>query len=143
MDELYENIRRLRKEKGLSQEELAEKTGYTDRSSIAKIEKGDVDLPQSRIQLFADVLGVTPQYLMGFTKKDKDVSSSQPAEDVLNIPAFTTPQEAIRFVLKQPLVADYGGYDLSKMSDEDIIAFANEIAGMIQYAARHRYSGEE
>lgn len=42
---LYENIKRFRKEKGLSQEELARMTGYTDRSSIAKIEKGDVDLP--------------------------------------------------------------------------------------------------
>ena len=143
MDELYENIRRLRKAKGLSQEELAEKTGYTDRSSIAKIEKGDVDLPQSKIQLFADVLGVTPQYLMGYTNKSENVSSSQPTEVVINVPVFTTAQEAISFILRQPLVADYGGYDLSKMSDDDIIAFANEIAGMIQYAARHRQSGEE
>lgn len=62
---LYENIKKYRKEKGLSQEELARKTGYTDRSSIAKIEKGDVDLPQSKIMLFAKALDVDPGVLMG------------------------------------------------------------------------------
>lgn len=62
---LYENIRKFRKEKKMSQEKLAELTGYSDRSSIAKIEKGEVDLPQSKIFLFARALGVTPSELMG------------------------------------------------------------------------------
>lgn len=66
MLELYKRIRQLRQDKGMSQQELAEKTGYTDRSSIAKIEKGDVDLTESKIQAFADALGVRPSYLMGW-----------------------------------------------------------------------------
>lgn len=70
MLELYENIRNIRIERGLSQEELAKKTGYTDRSSIAKIEKGNVDLPQSKIMLFAKALGVTPGSLMGNVNPD-------------------------------------------------------------------------
>lgn len=61
---LYANIKRLRKKNGMSQEELAKKAGYTDRSSIAKIEKGEVDLSQSKIQAFADIFGVTPNDLM-------------------------------------------------------------------------------
>lgn len=63
--EIYNNIRRLRTEKKMSQQELAEKTGYTDRSSIAKIEHGEVDLPQSKIVLFAKALRTTPGELMG------------------------------------------------------------------------------
>lgn len=63
--EIYDNIRRLRTEKKMSQQELAEKTGYTDRSSIAKIEHGEVDLPQSKIVLFAKALKTTPGELMG------------------------------------------------------------------------------
>lgn len=63
--ELYDNIKKLRKLRRMSQEELAKKTGYTDRSSIAKIESGEVDLAQSKIQLFASALGVTPNELMG------------------------------------------------------------------------------
>ena len=65
MLELYSNIKKLRTEMGLSQDELARKAGYTDRSSIAKIEKGLVDLPQSKIILFAKIFGVTPGMLMG------------------------------------------------------------------------------
>lgn len=66
MTELYKNIKKLREELGLSQEELAKRTGYTNRSSIAKIEKGLVDLSQTKIELFAKVLGVAPGDLMGW-----------------------------------------------------------------------------
>lgn len=67
MLQLYENIRVLRKALKMSQAELALKTGYNDRSSIAKIEKGEVDLPQSKIALFAAALGVSAGELMGNT----------------------------------------------------------------------------
>lgn len=69
MLKLYENIKRYRMEAKLSQAELAKRTGYTDRSSIAKIEKGLVDLSQSKIKQFAEVLGVTPGHLMGWDEK--------------------------------------------------------------------------
>lgn len=67
--ELYKNIRACRKAAKLTQEELAYKTGYTDRSSIARIEKGEIDLPQSKILQFAEALGVTPGHLMGWDEK--------------------------------------------------------------------------
>lgn len=72
MIDLYRNIKQLRENKGLSQDELAKKTGYTSRSSIAKIEKGEVDLPRSKIIAFAEALDTTPGYLMGWT----DIPSS-------------------------------------------------------------------
>jgi len=65
MLDLYLNIKKYRKALGLTQEELARRTGYTDRSSIAKIEKGEVDIPQSKIKSFAEALGVAPGVLMG------------------------------------------------------------------------------
>lgn len=63
--ELYQNIRKRRKELRMSQDELARKVGYTDRSSIAKIENGDVDLPQSKIISIARALDVDAGILMG------------------------------------------------------------------------------
>lgn len=66
MLDLYKNIKRLRVEKGLSQEELAKRVGYSDRTSITKIENGKVDLSQSKIMEFAKALGVSPAYLMGW-----------------------------------------------------------------------------
>lgn len=65
MLELYKNIKKYRQMMGMSQEELAKRAGYTDRSSIAKIEKGTVDLPQSKIKQFADIFGVPAGDLMG------------------------------------------------------------------------------
>ena len=70
MTKLYENIKKLREEKGLSQDALAKLTGYTDRSSIAKIEKGQVDLQQSKIALFAKALGTTSKELVGWNDED-------------------------------------------------------------------------
>lgn len=59
-----ENIRRLRVSLNMSQDELAEKCGYTDRSSIAKIESGKADVPQKKIKVFADALNVSPSVLL-------------------------------------------------------------------------------
>lgn len=69
MLKLYENIRRHRKEAGMTQDELARLTGYTDRSSIAKIEKGLVDLTQTKIAQFAQVFGVSAGELMGWEQE--------------------------------------------------------------------------
>lgn len=63
---LYSAIREQRIKINMSQEELARRTGYTSRSSIAKIEKGEVDLQQSKIELFAKALGVSQPELMGW-----------------------------------------------------------------------------
>ena len=75
MLKLYENIKRYRVEAKMSQDELARRTGYTSRSSIAKIEKGVVDLSQSKIKQFADVLGVTPGHLMGWDAAPEDLGA--------------------------------------------------------------------
>lgn len=50
----------------MSQDELAKMTGYSSRTSISKIEKGEVDLSQSKIKVFADALGTSPELLLGW-----------------------------------------------------------------------------
>lgn len=67
MEQLYINIRKFREMRGMSQQELADKAGYNDRSSIAKIESGKVDLPKSKISDFARALNVSEQKLLGYT----------------------------------------------------------------------------
>lgn len=65
---LYERIKSRREELGLSQEELAHRVGYKDRSSIAKIESGVNDITQSKIAIFAKALETTTLWLMGDTE---------------------------------------------------------------------------
>ena len=60
----------------MSQEELARRTGYTSRSSIAKIEKGEVDLSLSKIVLFAKVLGMEVYDLINPEKEDYEEENS-------------------------------------------------------------------
>ena len=72
MIKLYENIREFRKQNKWTQEELAQRMGYTDRSTIAKIEAGKVDLSQSKIIEFANVFGVDPGELMGWDGEEPD-----------------------------------------------------------------------
>lgn len=53
-----ERIKKRREELGLSQETLAERLGYKSKSSINKIELNQRDLPQSKIKMIADALGI-------------------------------------------------------------------------------------
>lgn len=74
MATIYKRIKELRKERGLTQTELAELVGYKDKSAIAKIEAGNVDIPNSKIETFARVLRVDYAYLIG-ASDDHNASS--------------------------------------------------------------------
>ena len=69
---LYDRIRQLRIQAGMSQDDLARAMGYKDRSMITKIESGKVDISQKKIIAFARVLNTTPGYLMGWTEEPPD-----------------------------------------------------------------------
>lgn len=66
MSTIGERIRQRRIELNMSQEELALKIGYNDRSSIAKIESGERDIRQRKIIDLANALKTTPNWLMGY-----------------------------------------------------------------------------
>ena len=51
-------IREIRKEKGLSQEELSKKMGFKDRSGLTKIETGVNDVSSETLAQLAELLGV-------------------------------------------------------------------------------------
>jgi repressor LexA len=61
----------------MTQEELAKRLGYRSRSSIAKIECGERDVPRPLIGELAQALGTDPAYLLGW--KDNDEGTPPPA----------------------------------------------------------------
>ena len=71
-----QKIKQRRVELGWSQRELAEKMNYNNNSTIARIENGKVDIPQSRIVQFSEVLVVPISHLMGWEEE----MQVQPAE---------------------------------------------------------------
>ena len=67
---IYERIKLLREEQGLSQQALAEKVGFKTASAINKIELGLRDINQTKVLAFAKALNTTPSYLMGWEDMD-------------------------------------------------------------------------
>lgn len=91
MEKIYENIRKRRLELGMTQLELARLAGYENRSSIARIERGDHDLPQSKIVEIANALKTTPSYLMGW--EDEEVASLTAMQEETMAKFLTLSQE--------------------------------------------------
>ena len=67
--EIGKRIKELRMKRSLTQEQLAERVGYTSKSSINKIELGKNDVPRKKFAEFAEALGVSEAYLLGYTDK--------------------------------------------------------------------------
>ena len=109
MLKLYENIKNRRLELGLTQSQLAEKLGYADKSMIAKIEKGQVDLPQSKIVAFAKALYMEPSDLMGFEDSDDkqpyylDPEAAQMAQELYTRPEMRVLFDASRKASKEDI----------------------------------------
>lgn len=78
---LYKNIKKRRLELELTQSDLAQKLGYSDKSMIAKIEKGSIDLPQSKISAFAKALNTSEVELMGYVEGVDYPAAARTPED--------------------------------------------------------------
>lgn len=70
---------------GWSQRELAAKMGYKNHSVVARVESGAVDLPQSRLAKFAQVLGVSPAYLLGLVSEETSKKNDQLAQLIVKM----------------------------------------------------------
>ena len=107
---LYKNIKARRLELKMSQDRLAELTGYKDRSSIAKIEKGEVDLAESKIREFAKALKITPQELMGWDDPDTDRSIDETIERICEFYNLLNPEgkaEALKRISELSQILQY------------------------------------
>lgn len=88
MKDVGKTVLELRKKMGLTQEELARRVGYKSKATINKIEKGSRDLHQSKIKLFADALGVSPAYLMGWEWEEEPEELADITAQVLQDPGL-------------------------------------------------------
>ena len=66
-----EKIKQRRIELGWSLRELAHHMGYANHSTVARIEKGEIDIPQSKVVKFAEVMGTTVAFLMDWEEMRK------------------------------------------------------------------------
>lgn len=115
----------LRQEKNLNQKELADKI-HISYSVMNRIELGERAVRDEEINKIADILGTTSDYLLGRTNiKDPNIEKELPEE-------FTTPEEAVDFLLNQNVIMGFGGFDIDKLDDDEKIEFANELLNQLQ-----------
>jgi len=66
---IIDRIKRRRMELGLSYQELADRTGLS-KSTLQRYETGDIaNIPLSKIEMLANGLQTTPEYIMGWDEK--------------------------------------------------------------------------
>ncbi len=125
MSMVSELLKKRIEELHLTVDQVAEYCGV-NRATVYRWLNGEIDnMKRSNIASLSKILQLDPALIVG--NIDDEVPSP-----VAVLPDFKTAQEAIKFILEVPLVAQFGGYDLDNMSDEELIDFANRVAAMIQ-----------
>lgn len=61
----------------MSQDELAKKLGYTNRSTISRIEKDETDPPLTKLIAYAEVLDLPPEDLIDCVDESKLLQQSE------------------------------------------------------------------
>lgn len=102
---LGERIKSRREALGMSQEELAKKVGYTSRTTIVKIEKGENNLRQTKIVEFAKALECEPTWLIGLDKPQTPEYVPGTAEVALLFCQITEEQRQIVLNLLRSMVS--------------------------------------
>lgn len=120
-----DNLKRIMSQKNIKQSDIAAKTRFP-LSTISSWYNGQSYPRVDKMQKLADVLGVSMKELTD------EVDNTIPTH-------FENTQDAVEFILRQPMVARNCGYDLDLMEDEEIIEMAEEIADMLKIMAkRHK-----
>ena len=90
-----QRIRKTRIDKGLTQEELAEKMGYSGKTSVSAAENRGDNITTTKVQRFADALDVSFHYLMGYEDE-----YGNPILSALPKPEDTTEAKLIREIYR-------------------------------------------
>ncbi|MDP4147426.1 MAG: helix-turn-helix transcriptional regulator [Bacillota bacterium] len=116
--------------KGWTKYKLAKEAGI-GQSTLSEILSGKKKNPSvNTLQKIASALEVSFDELMGSktNKPDNDDSIiAKEVEEVYPTGEFKTPEDAIKFILSQPTIMGFGGFDIKRMSDDEIMDFANEL----------------
>lgn len=129
MNYFAKNVRYLRKKFNMGQDELADKLGYKSYTTIQKWESSHSEPTLSTLHKIADIFNISINSLV-----DVNLENEGNKEDLDNsIPShFTTPEQAMHFLLHQQVVMGFNGLDISKLSEDDQISYANEVLNMMK-----------
>ena len=114
-------VREARIAIGLTQDELAEKMGYTSRTTINKIEMGINGVPKSKLSLLAEILNVDISYLLvGDNKKESALLTLTSKDGKVKTMQITDKQYDI-------MLRALNIFEIEKDADEKVASLLSEI----------------
>lgn len=148
-----EKIKELRKENEITQEELAKNINVS--TSMVGMYETNARKPSYEVLIkISKYFGVSTDYLLNtgekldsamnslnkinhmtketLTPKHKCINKNDGDKELCDIDQFSTAEEAMQFILKQPSVMGFGGFDINAMSEDEILDFANELLNQLK-----------
>ena len=133
---LGERLRISRDAKGVTQIQTSKDIKINNKT-LSGYERNVSEPDFDTIKVLAEYYDVSLDYLMGKSNiknpynqvpgrqarrlLDKEIT----ALDLPNV--FKTPEEAIKFILEQNVIMSFGGFDIDKLTDDEIVEFANSL----------------
>lgn len=105
-------IKELRTARGMTQDELAKKCGYSNRAAISGVEKGKNDIALDRVPAFADALGVTSSQLFNaydYERADASLETSPQIEAIKSMLTELTPSQLEQVTAIVKVMRDQNG----------------------------------
>lgn len=120
---LGNRINELRKSKGITLKELGEILNLGE-STISMYENNKRSPDYDTLNTIANYFNVSTDYLLGRTTIENN-NKEIPEE-------FSSPEAAMQFILKENTIMGFGGFDVNKMSDDEVVEFANELLNQLR-----------
>ena len=121
-----QRLRELRRENQLTTKELSSDLDVA-QSTISRYENDLREPRRDFLEKVSSYFNVSVDYILGNTdnKSDDLITPNLSTK-------FNSVEDAISFLLNQPTLIDFVGYDLSKLSEKEVIDFANDILKQIE-----------
>ena len=121
-------LKKLRTQKGLTQQQISDYLNIP-RTTYSGWERGAQEPNFTMISTLAELFNVSIDYLLGETdikNKPDDILKGEYHKDFENV------DEALKFILEDNTVMAFGGFDTNKLTDDEIIEFANALKNQIE-----------
>lgn len=109
--DIGQRIKKRREELNMTQEELAKKLGYANRSSVNKVENAR-ELSMKKINLYAKALETTVPYLMGWEDKNDIIESAD-----IDTELILMDEQIKEYAIKLSKLSEEDKKDIMKMID--------------------------
>ena len=123
-----DRLKMARERKGVTQIKASEETGINNKT-LSGYERNISEPDVETIKLLAKYYNISLDFILGKTDK---ITSYENIPDVTFPESFSTPEEAVKFLLEQNVIMGFGGFDVDKLSDEEKVQFANELLGQLK-----------